>query len=180
MSSTSAGPTTAVESANLSSLQVFPADNAWNTDISAFPVHENSDNYLASIGLDRGLHPDFGTVWEGAPIGIPYTLVDSSTPRVNVAFDYADESDTGPYPIPSDALIEGGPDSDGDRHILLVDVAAKKLYELFYAYPQDDGRWTAGSGAIWDLTSNASRPRFPCRRAVSLSVTRRWARRRKR
>lgn len=155
---TSGGTVEATESADLTALQVFPLDNAWNTDISEYPVHPNSDNFLASIGLERGLHPDFGTVWEGAPIGIPYNVVDADTPRVDVSFDYADESDAGPYPIPADALIEGGPNSDGDRHVLLVDPVEKKLYELFYAYPQDDGTWTAGSGAIWDLTSNASRP----------------------
>lgn len=154
----SSGGDSAGESASLASLQVFPADNPWNQDISGLAVHPNSDAYLASIGLSTGLHPDFGTVWEGAPIGIPYTLVDASTPRVNVTFDYADESDAGPYPIPPDALIEGGPNADGDRHILLVDPAEKKLYELFYAYPQSDGSWTAGSGAIFDLTSNELRP----------------------
>lgn len=149
--------TVAGESASLRDLQVFPSDNAWNTDISALPVHANSARYLESIGLDRGLHADFGTVWDGAPIGIPYTLVDASTPRVNVEFDYVEDSDPGPYPIPPDALIEGGPNSDGDRHILLIDVGSKKLYELFNAYPRPDGTWTAGSGAIWDLTSNATR-----------------------
>ncbi len=151
------GGTVAGESASLRDLQVFPSDNAWNTEVSGLPVHANSARYLESIGLDRGLHADFGTVWEGAPIGIPYTLVDSSTPRVNVEFDYVEDSDPGPYPIPPDALIEGGPGGDGDRHILLVDVGAKRLYELFYAYPRSDGAWTAGSGAIWDLTSNATR-----------------------
>jgi hypothetical protein len=152
------GDVEATPSTDVSALQVFPADNPWNQDISAFPVHAKSANYLSSIGLDRGLHPDFGTVWEGAPIGIPYNVVDSSTPRVDVSFDYADESDAGPYPIPTGVQIEGGPNSDGDRHVLLVDPVQKKLYELFYAYPQEDGTWTAGSGAIWDLTSNAMRP----------------------
>ncbi|MFO0839063.1 MAG: hypothetical protein U1D55_11125 [Phycisphaerae bacterium] len=148
----------ATDSAGLASLSVFPPDNPWNQDVSAFPVHPNSTAYIANIGLDVGLHPDFGTVWEGAPIGIPYTLMNADTPRVNVSFDYADESDPGPYPIPADALIEGGPNADGDRHVLLVDAGAKKLYELFYAYPQADGSWTAGSGAIYDLSSNALRP----------------------
>lgn len=152
------GDVSAGESASLAALQVFPADNPWNQDVSALPVHPKSDAYLASAGLSTGLHPDFGTVWEGAPIGIPYTLVDASTPRVNVTFDYADESDAGPYPIPAAALIEGGPDSDGDRHVLLVDPAEKKLYELYYAFPQSDGSWTAGSGAIYDLTRNDLRP----------------------
>lgn len=153
-----AGGSGVSESESASGLQVFPADNPWNTDVSAYPVHANSANFIASIGAERGLHPDFGTEWEGAPIGIPYTLVDSSTPRVNVSFDYADESDAGPYPIPLDVLIEGGPNSSGDRHVILLDMQAKKLYELFAAYPQDDGSWSAGSGAIWDLTSNDRRP----------------------
>ncbi len=143
---------------DLSSLQVFPPDNPWNQDISELPVHPNSDNFLASIGLDTGLHPDFGTVWEGAPIGIPFVVVDGDQPRVDVTFDYDDESDPGPYPIPPDAPIEGGPDSDGDRHVLVVDVENRVLYELFAAYPQTDGSWHAGSGAIFDLTSNDLRP----------------------
>lgn len=143
---------------DLANLMVFPADNPWNQDISGFPVHPNSAAYISTIGMDTGLHPDFGTVWEGAPIGIPYNIVGSNTPRVNVTFDYHDESDPGPYPIPLSPLIEGGPDADGDRHILMVDIAGRKLYELFYAWPQPDGSWQAGSGAIFDLTSNALRP----------------------
>lgn len=142
---------------DLSSLQVFPDDNPWNQDISSLPVHANSANYLASIGLDTGLHPDFGTVYEGAPIGIPYVVVQGDQPKVSVSFDYDDESDPGPYPIPTDAPIEGGPNSDGDRHILIVDVDNKMLYELYDAHPAGAG-WTAGSGAIFDLTSNALRP----------------------
>lgn len=143
----------------LADLQVFPPDNPWNQDISALPVHPNSANFLASMGLDTGLHPDFGTVWEGAPIGIPYVTVRGDQRRVPVAFDYADESDPGPYPIPPTAPIEGGPDSDGDRHILVIDLDNKRLYELFYAFPDGAGGWTAGSGAIFDLTSNKLRPR---------------------
>lgn len=145
-------------SADLSSLQVFPSDNPWNTDISAYPVHPLSDRFLASIGLDTGLHPDFGTVYMGAPIGIPFVVVPPDQPRVAVSFLYADESDPGPYPVPPDAPIEGGPDSDGDRHILVVDVQNRMLYELFDARPRNDGGWTAGSGAIFDLTSNTLRP----------------------
>jgi len=138
-------------------VQIFPSDNPWNQDVSALPVHPNSARYLASIGLDTGLHPDFGTVWEGAPIGIPYVVVHGDQPKVNVTFDYDDESDPGPYPIPAGAPIEGGPNADGDRHVLMVDVDNKKLYELYAAYPGQGG-WTAGSGAIFDLTSNALRP----------------------
>jgi hypothetical protein len=142
---------------NLSQLQVFPPDNPWNQDISGLPVHPNSAHYLASMGLENGLHADFGTVWEGAPIGIPYVVVRSDQPKVPVQFDYADESDPGPYPIPPDPPIEGGPNADGDRHILIVDIDHKLLYELYAAYPTVAG-WTAGSGAIFDLTSDALRP----------------------
>jgi len=137
--------------------QVFPADNPWNTDISAYPVHSNSANFIASIGADKGLHEDFGTVWQGAPSGIPYCIVPSDQPKVSVTFDYPDESDPGPYPIPDDAPIEGGPDGEGDRHILMIDVDNAKLYELFHSFKTEDG-WRAGSGAIFDLTSNDLRP----------------------
>lgn len=138
---------------------IFPADNPWNQDISGLPVHENSAAIIASIGLDTGMHADFGTEWEGAPIGIPYVEVPADQPTVPVTFEYADESDPGPYPVPPDAPIEGGPDSDGDRHVLMLDRAACRLYELYAAYPQDGGAsWSAGSGAIFDLRSNALRP----------------------
>lgn len=143
---------------NTSDFSVFPADNPWNTDISAYPVHPNSANFLASMGLDTGLHPDFGTEWEGAPIGIPYVTVTADQPLVPISFYYDDESDPGPYPIPPDAPIEGGPDSDGDRHVLVIDVDNHVLYEVFDAHPQPDGSWTAGSGAIFNLRSNELRP----------------------
>jgi hypothetical protein len=143
----------------LAGVKFFPADNEWNLDISAAPVDPNSAALIASIGLDRGLHPDFGTVWAGAPNGIPYRVVDSNQPKVPVSFEYADESDPGPYPIPPDVPIEGGADSTGDRHILIVDRDAGLLYELFAAYPENGGAsWHAGSGAIFDLSSNNLRP----------------------
>jgi hypothetical protein len=127
--------------------------------VDTLPVHPLSEAYINSIGPDVGLHPDFGSgLWEGGPIGIPFTVVPGDQPLVNVTFDYADESDPGPYPVPPDAPIEGGPNSDGDRHILVVDRDHCKLYELYAAYPQDDGSWIAGSGAIYDLNSNALRP----------------------
>lgn len=154
---TPGGPPGVGDEPDLSRLQVFPSDNPWNQPVDDLPVHPNSANLLASIGLDTGLHPDFGTVWEGAPIGIPFNIVDDRTPRSLVEFDYADESDPGPYPIPENPLIEGGPDGDGDRHILMLDIGRRKLYELFYAVRGEKG-WTAGSGAIWDLTSNELRP----------------------
>jgi len=135
----------------------FPADNAWNADVSQDPVDPNSQQLIASCG-NRGLHADFGTVWNGAPNGIPYVLVHGDQAKVPVTFDYADESDPGPYPIPANAPIEGGASSSGDRHVLVVDVDNWKLYELFAAYPKSGGGWTAGSGAVFDLASNASRP----------------------
>jgi hypothetical protein len=136
----------------------FPDDNPWNTVITGAQVASNSATLIASCGV-RNLHPDFGTVWDGAPNGIPYIVVHSGQATVPVSFDYADESDPGPYPIPADAPIEGGPSSSGDRHVLVVDVDAWKLYELFDAHPVNGGKsWTAGSGAIFDLGSDALRP----------------------
>ena len=141
--------------------QVFPPDNPWNRRVDNLPVHPRSDAIVESIGRSEGLHPDFGSgKWDGGPIGIPFTTVPADQPRVPVRFGYDDESDPGPYPIPPDAPIEGGRQSDGDRHVLVVDRGACKLYELFAAYPRDGGaRWRAGSGAIWDLNSNELRPR---------------------
>ena len=139
------------------SCTIFPADNPWNTDISAYPVHARSSAWVSSIG-GGNLHPDFGTFWEGGPIGIPYVEVPAGQPGVSVTFDYDDESDHAPYPIPRDAPIEGGSDADGDRHVLVLSRSECKLYELFYAFPQADGSWHAGSGAIFDLRSNALRP----------------------
>lgn len=138
--------------------EVFPANNVWNTPVDTLPVDAHSAAYIATIGADTGMHPDFGSgTWEGKPIGIPYVDAPGSQPKVSVTFDYADESDPGPYPIPPDAPIEGGPDSDGDRHVLVLDRDNCTLYELFYAFPQPDDSWHAGSGAIFDLSSNALR-----------------------
>jgi len=137
---------------------IFPADNVWNTPIDHLPVDSNSTAYISSIGANAGLHPDFGTVWEGAPIGIPYNIVPGTQPKVDITFDYSDESDPGPYPIPPDAEIEGGDEFSGDRHVLVLDEDNCILYETFYAWPQPDGSWWAGSGAVYDLHSNALRP----------------------
>ena len=145
------------DNVSLNGLVLFPSNNPWNKDVSADPVDPNSDNLLASIGLTTGLHPDFGTVWNGAPSGIQYTVVSASQPKVNVTFEYDDESDKGPYPIPANPPIEGGPNGDGDRHILMLDRDSMILYELFYARFVN-GKWTAGSGAIFNLNSNALRP----------------------
>jgi hypothetical protein len=143
---------------------VFPSDNPWNTDISGYPVHENSADFIASMGADTTLHPDFGTTWDGVPNGIPYVVVDDSVAHVPVEFMYADDSDQVDYPIPADPPIEGGSDSDGDRHILMLDVDECALYELWYAWPPGVGEnpsddvWYAGSGAVFDLTTNDLRP----------------------
>ncbi len=136
---------------------VFPADNVWNARIDSLPVHPNSDAYVAAIGMDAHLHPDFGTWWNGQPIGIPFAVVPGDQPRVPVTFDYVDESDPSPYPIPPGVPIEGGPNGDGDRHVLIVERDDCVLYELFDAWPQGDGSWHAGSGAIFDLSSHALR-----------------------
>lgn len=151
-------PTTGAGGGSLAGRRPFPNDNPWNTDISGAAVDPKSSTLIASCG-NRNLHPDFGTVWDGAPNGIPYIVVHSSQARVPVTFDYSDESDPGPYPIPANAPIEGGSTSDGDRHVLIVDVDAWKLYELFDAHPQNGvASWHAGSGAVFDLGSNALRP----------------------
>ena len=140
--------------------RLLPASNHWNQRVDRLPVLARSDAIVRSIGADDTLHPDFGSgLHEGRPIGIPYTAVSRSQPRVKVSFEYADESDRGPYPIPPNAPIEGGRDSDGDRHVIVVDRDRCKLYELYAAYPRDGGRsWRAGSGAIFDLRSNRVRP----------------------
>lgn len=140
--------------------EVFPPDNPWNTDISSFSIHPNSNAYLASIGWDEGLHPDFGTTYQGRPNGIPYVFVDDSQPDVPVVFyAYRDESDLGPYPIPPDAPIEGGNFGRGDRHVLVLDEDDCVLYELYAAYRFREGAlWLAASGARFDLTSNELRP----------------------
>lgn len=144
------------ESAQTSNLQIFPADNPWNTDISGELTDPNSDNLIASIGNDVHLHPDFGTVWQNEPIGIPYNLVGKNNPIATISFQYNSESDKGPYPIPSAALIESG----SDRHLLMIDTINLKLYELFNAVKNKDNSWNAGSGAVFDLTSNILRPDF--------------------
>jgi hypothetical protein len=138
---------------------VFPPNNPWNERVNRLPVAKDSARLIASIGLDRPVHPDFGTVYAGAPNGIPFIVVGGRTKRVPVHFAYADESDRGPYPIPRNAPIEGGPRSSGDRHVIVVDSATCKDYELFAAYPHRGGAyWTAGSGAIFNLRSNHLRP----------------------
>ena len=128
---------------------IFPASNVWNKDISSLPVASNSTTMINAIGASNYLHPDFDAVGDG----IPYNIVTSTTPTYTVGFDYADESDPGPYPIPASPKIENG----SDRHMLMLDKGACRLYEL-YDVSQSGSTWHAGSGAIWNLRSNALRP----------------------
>ena len=140
----------------IGSLQVFPPNNPWNKDISNEDTDPNSDNLIAGIGNDIHLHPDFGTVWQNEPIGIPYNVVGENQPFVHLSFQYNTESDPGPYPVPPDALVESG----SDRHLLVIDTVRFMLYELFNAVRNNDNSWNAGSGAIFDLTSNELRPDY--------------------
>jgi hypothetical protein len=152
-------PGSGVDPPPLPARAVFPPDNPWNRDVSRDPVDPSSDALIAACGGTSSLHPDFGTTLDGAPWGIPFVTVRGSQARVPVTFEYADESDPGPYPVPRDAPIEGGTDGTGDRHVLVVDVDDWMLYELFDARPLNGGSsWTAGSGAVFDLASNALRP----------------------
>jgi hypothetical protein len=136
----------------------FPASNAWNTSIAGKAVDPLSAAIIASIGGSTKLHMDFGANWNGGPFGIPYVVVGADQPKVKVTFDYASESDPGPYPIPSNAPIEGGASSTGDRHVIVVQPSSGRLYELYDAQPNADGSWHAGSGAIFNLATGADRP----------------------
>ena len=129
---------------------VFPADNPWNQDISALPVAADSATLIGAIGIDRALHPDFS---DQGGYGIPFDIVRRTQKKVRVRFQYADESDRAPYPLPARPRIERG----SDRHILIIDRDLCRLYELF-ATRKVAGRWTAGSGAIFNLRSNKLRP----------------------
>jgi hypothetical protein len=146
--------------ASLNGARPFPPDNPWNQDISLAPKDPNSDNLIASIGLDRGLHPDFGAgLIDGQPFGIPYVVVSGQQPLVPTRWTaYGDESDPGPYPVPSNAPVEGGLGSTGDRHVLVVDRDNDRLYEMGAAYPAADGSWDAACGAVFHLDSNNVRP----------------------
>lgn len=152
--------TTGLVNGPLNGRRPFPADNWWNTTIADAPVDPNSTALINACGV-RTLHPDFGTTWNGAPNGIPFVLVGGTQSRVPVQFYYASESDPGPYPIPVNAPVEGGVNGTGDRHVLVVDTVAWRLYELFDAHPVSGGAsWRAGSGAVFDLSANTLRPMY--------------------
>jgi hypothetical protein len=146
---------TATKSA-LENIQVFPADNAWNKDISASPVDPYNTQIIAGISAPA-IKADFGSgLWQGAPIGIPYIVVCGSQPKVAINYtDYGDESDPGPFPIPLSAPIEGN--GVGDAHVIAVDIENKMLYELFYSRVNGN-HWDASSGAVFNLSSNQLRP----------------------
>jgi hypothetical protein len=136
------------------SCPVFPADNALNTDISKAPADPNSAAYVESIGAELHLHADFGT---NASYGIPYTIVPLAQPKVPITFsEFGEQSEPGPYPIPPSAPVEGAGEA-GDRHVLVLQEGSCKLYELYAARRSPSG-WEAGSGAVFNLRSNALRP----------------------
>jgi hypothetical protein len=152
------GPSASTPPAAPGGCGTFPLDHVWHADVTRLPVHTRSASWVASMGPDRNVHPDFGAgPLDGAPFGLPVTPIPTGQARVPVRFGYADESDPGPYPIPPTAKVEGGSGSDGDRHVLVLDTAACKVWELFDAHKQPDGSWRAGSGAVFDLRANRLR-----------------------
>lgn len=158
---TPTAPTAPGSGPRIGSCPLLPASHSLNQDVSGFPVDPRSDAYVRNIGVGARVHPDFGAADLGqgpGGFGIPYRIVPESQPLVRTQFgDYADESDPGSYPIPLDTPVEGGPDSDGDRHVLVVREGECKLYELGNAYPRD-GFWEASGGAIWDLGTGMRPP----------------------
>jgi hypothetical protein len=149
------------QGASLSGFRPFPANSAWNQDISGAPLDSNSDAIVNFIGPSIGLHPDFGAgQYQGSTMGIPYIVVDGSQNLVNINFTaFGDESDPGPMPVPANAPIEGYPNpGNGDRHVLVIDNSSCFLYEMYSSYPNTDGTWNAGSAAVWDLVNGEQRP----------------------
>ena len=142
----------------IGSCPVLPANNIWNTPVDQLPVSPSSSTWVNTIGAATGVHPDFGAgQWNGGPIGIPFITVPGTQTKYPAAFTYQSESDTGPYAIPLNAPIEGGSASTGDRHVISIDTDNCILYEIYYAFPQT-ASWQGGSGAIFNLLSNALRP----------------------
>ena len=151
-------PTEAYGQQMIGSCPVLPADNIWNTPVDTVPVLANSAAMVNTIGASRGFHADFGSgFWDGGPIGIPFITVPGTQVKYPASFLYDDESDPGPYAVPLNAPIEGGSNATGDRHAIAIDTDNCRLYELYRAFPQSSA-WSADSGAIYDLRSNALRP----------------------
>jgi hypothetical protein len=137
----------------------FPADNYWHANVSGLPVNVRSAQWISHMSPTRKLHPDFGPSYGAQPVpyGIPVTYVSGTHAKVPVRFDYASESDRVGYPLGSDTRIEGGQLTSGDRHAVIVDKTYCKLYET-WATRKSGTAWLAGSGATWNLKSNALRP----------------------
>jgi len=144
---------------DLTGFRPFLPTDPWNNRVEDAPVDPVSDGIIKNIGFDSPIKADFGAGYRIKPFGIPYTIVRTGVPLVSVVFDY--ESDNVGYPIPPDVKIEEGINSKGDRHIILIDREANKLYELYNAFPswKGDGTWVAGSGAVFDLRYNTNRPK---------------------
>jgi hypothetical protein len=159
------GPANALEPADritppgpsLAGCPIFPSSNAWNTDVSGFPLHPRSSQIIDTIQSVGGddLHPDFGS---NPAYGIPFVVVPDTQPNVPITYTaYGDESDPGPFPIPLDAPVEGGSGATGDRHVVVVQQGTCELFELFVAR-RVGGGWSADSGARWNLNTGALRP----------------------
>jgi hypothetical protein len=146
--------------ASLNGFVPFPADNLWNQNIASAPVDPNSDAIISFIGANVPLHPDFGSgLYAGQSIGIPYIVVSGQAPVKITYTAYGDESDPGPMPIPSNAPIEGYPKpGNGDRHVLVLDRDTCWLYELYSSHVLKNGNWNAGSGAVWNMLADETRP----------------------
>jgi hypothetical protein len=143
------------------SCTAFPADNFWHADVSRLPLDKRGPAWLSHMSPTSKLHPDFGPSYGAQPVpyGIPITYVKSSHVKATVSFTYSDESDHVGYPLGTDTKIEGGANSGGDMHAVIVDTGTCRLYELWKAHRTASGRWAAGSGATWSLTSDALRPK---------------------
>ena len=150
----------------IGSCPVLPADNIWNTPVDTLPVLANSATMVNTIGASRGFHADFGAgMWDGGPIGIPFVTVPGTQPKYPASFLYDDESDPGPYAVPLNAPIEGGPNATGDRHAIAIDTDNCRLYELYRAFP--------GVGIVDGRLGRDLRPALERAAAAHLDVGRR-------
>ncbi len=151
-------------SQDIGELKIFPDNNPWNYPVSLLNIHPNSNDYINLIGVNRGLHADFGSgIYEGSYIGIPYIVISENNPTtVDITFYYPGESDPDPYVIPDNAPIEGqGPSilhPSADCHVIVINTITKMLYEIYDAYQAGHLKWEAGSGAKYDLTKTNLRP----------------------